>query len=80
LSADDDPIKIFIHGVQMYANACVFVMHVGLCPDWQDWNPVNNVQNATEAMDAAEQWLDVPQVYTDLYQLLLQCRSPAGPS
>ena len=34
----------------------------GLCPDWQDWNPANNVDNATEAMDAAEQWLDVPQV------------------
>jgi len=43
------------------ANASVFV-HVGLCPDWQDWNPANNVQNAGEAMDAAEQWLDVPQV------------------
>jgi len=43
------------------ANVSVFV-HVGLCPDWQDWNPANNVQNAGEAMDAAEQWLDVPQV------------------
>jgi len=37
-------------------------MRTGLCPDWQDWNPANNVDNATEAMDAAEQWLDVPQV------------------
>jgi len=44
------------------------VMCVGLCPDWQDWNPANNVDNATEAMDAAEQWMDVPQVQ---YFLLL---------
>ena len=34
----------------------------GLCPDWDDWTPNNPVKNATEAMDAAEQWLDVPQV------------------
>jgi len=39
-----------------------WLCRVGLCPDWQDWNPANNVGNATEAMDAAEQWLDVPQV------------------
>jgi len=39
-----------------------FLVRLGLCPDWQDWNPANNVDNATEAMDAAEQWLDVPQV------------------
>lgn len=34
----------------------------GLCPDWEDWNPRNGLNNATEAMDSAEQWLDVPQV------------------
>ena len=45
--------------------------HSGLCPDWEDWNPKNAVNNATEAMDAAEQWLDVPQVSGTL-SLLLQ--------
>jgi len=40
---------------------------VGLCPDWQDWNPANDVNNATEAMDAAEEWLDVPQVRRCFY-------------
>lgn len=34
----------------------------GLCPDWEDWVAADNKQNATEAMDAAEQWLDVPQL------------------
>jgi len=33
-----------------------------LCPDWEDWSPADGTANATEAMDAAEQWLDVPQV------------------
>ena len=35
---------------------------VGLCPDWEDWSPTECTANATEAMDAAEQWLDIPQV------------------
>ena len=34
----------------------------GLCPDWEDWDPKKAKQNAQEAMDAAEKWLDVPQV------------------
>ena len=38
------------------------IIFTGLCPDWDDWTPNNPVKNATEAMDAAEQWLDVPQV------------------
>ena len=40
----------------------------GLCPDWEDWVAADCVANATEAMDAAEQWLDIPQVgpYTAL--------------
>ena len=42
---------------------CVAVC-VGLCPDWEDWNPKDGVKNAKEAMDAAQQWLDVPQVTT----------------
>lgn len=37
-------------------------LSVGLCPDWEDWDPKKAKANAKEAMDAAEQWLDVPQV------------------
>lgn len=40
----------------------MFPIVTGLCPDWEDWQPKNAVKNAKEAMDAAEQWLDVPQV------------------
>ena len=44
----------------------------GLCPDWDTWDPKNAKENAKEAMDAAEQWLDVPQVgilkNIDVYQ------------
>ncbi len=35
---------------------------VGLCPDWEDWDPRRAKGNAKEAIDAADQWLDVPQV------------------
>ena len=34
----------------------------GLCPDWEDWQAKNSVSNATEAMEMAEKWLNVPQV------------------
>ena len=34
----------------------------GLCPDWEDWDPRNAKKNAKDAMDNAEEWLDVPQV------------------
>lgn len=34
----------------------------GLCPDWEDWDPKKSKKNAKEAMDAAEKWLDIPQV------------------
>ena len=37
---------------------------LGLCPDWEDWNPKNAKKNAKEAMDNAEKWLDIPQVKT----------------
>lgn len=37
-------------------------LSAGLCPDWEDWNVRDALPNATEAMDAAEKWLDVPQV------------------
>ncbi|VDN96536.1 unnamed protein product [Rodentolepis nana] len=32
----------------------------GLCPDWDTWNPKNPLKNATEAMNAAQEWLDIP--------------------
>ncbi|XP_030559031.1 uncharacterized protein LOC115761414 [Drosophila novamexicana] len=34
----------------------------GLCPDWELWDPDNSVQNATEAMQLADDWLDVRQL------------------
>lgn len=34
----------------------------GLCPDWDLWDPNEAVRNATEAMDLAEEWLDVRQL------------------
>ena len=41
----------------------------GLCPDWEDLDPKNAKTNAKEAMDAAEQWLNVPQVLNALSNL-----------
>lgn len=34
----------------------------GLCPDWEDWDPNRPVENATEAMDLADKWLNVPKL------------------
>ncbi|XP_064632240.1 filamin-A-like isoform X7 [Lineus longissimus] len=42
--------------------ALVDAIAPGLCPDWEDWEPKNAFENAKEAMDAAEQWLNVPQL------------------
>ncbi|PVD25205.1 hypothetical protein C0Q70_15703 [Pomacea canaliculata] len=39
-----------------------FSVFKGLCPDWEDWDPKKAKNNAKEAMDAAEKWLDVPQL------------------
>ncbi|CAG5977740.1 unnamed protein product [Menidia menidia] len=35
---------------------------LGLCPDWESWDPVKPVENATEAMQLADSWLGIPQV------------------
>lgn len=35
---------------------------LGLCPDWTEFSPKNAIANAKQAQDAAEKWLDVPQV------------------
>ena len=57
----------------------------GLCPDWETWDPSQPVENAREAMQQADDWLGVPQVYTHTYthayihthsQLLLRTSAP----
>ncbi|KAB0399723.1 hypothetical protein E2I00_009052 [Balaenoptera physalus] len=35
---------------------------MGLCPDWEAWDPNQPVENAREAMQQADDWLGVPQV------------------
>ncbi|KAK0161840.1 hypothetical protein PV327_008250 [Microctonus hyperodae] len=42
--------------------ALVDAVAPGLCPDWQDWNPKDAAQNATEAMNLADDWLNIPQL------------------
>lgn len=34
----------------------------GLCPDWKSWKPEDNLKNVTEALQLAEDWLDIPQL------------------
>lgn len=47
---------------------------VGLCPDWETWDPVKPVENATEAMQLADDWLGIPQVRAAT-QALPDCES-----
>ncbi|XP_076163878.1 filamin A protein cher isoform X2 [Ptiloglossa arizonensis] len=42
--------------------ALVDAVAPGLCPDWQDWNPNNAIENASEAMGLADDWLNIPQL------------------
>lgn len=42
---------------------CPFTISLGLCPDWEAWDPNQPVQNAREAMQQADDWLGVPQVH-----------------
>ncbi|XP_023712514.1 filamin-A isoform X3 [Cryptotermes secundus] len=42
--------------------ALVDAVAPGLCPDWQDWNPKDSLQNASEAMGLADDWLNVRQL------------------
>ncbi|TNN09515.1 Filamin-A isoform 1 [Schistosoma japonicum] len=60
----DRPVKNFTtdwnDGVAI--GALVDACAPGLCPDWREWEPKQNLRNAREAMGAAEQWLDVPQL------------------
>jgi len=50
--------------VGLMAVAVDALSEIGLCPDWPQMNPKNAIDNAKKAMDAAEKWLDVPQVRT----------------
>lgn len=34
----------------------------GLCPEWKQWKPEDSVKNVGEALQLAEDWLDVPQL------------------
>ncbi|XP_043522614.1 filamin-A isoform X4 [Frieseomelitta varia] len=34
----------------------------GLCPDWQNWNKNDAIRNASEAMQLADDWLNIPQL------------------
>ncbi|XP_033320744.1 filamin-A isoform X4 [Bombus bifarius] len=34
----------------------------GLCPDWHEWNKNDAIQNASEAMQLADDWLNIPQL------------------
>lgn len=34
----------------------------GLCPDWKNWKPEDCQKNVAEALQLAEDWLDVPQL------------------
>lgn len=42
--------------------ALVDALAPGLCPDWKNWQPEDNVKNVSEALQLAEDWLDVPQL------------------
>lgn len=53
--------------------ALVDAVAPGLCPDWQDWNPKDAAQNASEAMGLADDWLNIPQVRVSALLTLLLC-------
>ena len=40
----------------------LFFPHLGLCPDWVEWDPRNQLENTTEAMTLADDHLGVAQV------------------
>lgn len=42
--------------------ALVDAVAPGLCPDWKTWKPEDNVANVEQALQLAEDWLDVPQL------------------
>ncbi|XP_057654407.1 filamin-A isoform X1 [Diorhabda carinulata] len=42
--------------------ALVDAVAPGLCPDWPDWDSHEGVRNASEAMNLADDWLNIPQL------------------
>jgi len=42
--------------------ALVDALAPGMCPNWPKMNPKEAIKNAKEAEDAAEKWLDIPQL------------------
>ena len=56
--------------------ALVDAVAPGLCPDWQDWNPNDALQNASEAMGLADDWLNIPQVRVHCQYLLQVLSKP----
>lgn len=42
--------------------ALVDALAPGLCPDWKNWQPEDSVKNVGEALQLAEDWLDIPQL------------------
>ncbi len=69
--------------MNIFNTICIWFDILGLCPDWEDWDPKKPERNATEAMDQAEQWLDVPQVmhiyFTSLYRYPIQKQTTSFP-
>lgn len=50
-------------GSVVYSVKRTSTISLGLCPDWEAWDPNQPVQNAREAMQQADDWLGVPQVH-----------------
>lgn len=50
----------YFYSPRLYVLFCV----VGLCPDWDSWDASKPVNNAREAMQQADDWLGIPQVYS----------------
>lgn len=42
--------------------ALVDAVAPGLCPEWKSWQPEDGVKNIHEALQLAEDWLEVPQL------------------
>ena len=41
-----------------------WTVHVACCTDWRRWDPEDGLHNVSNAMAAADQWLEIPQVHS----------------
>lgn len=64
-------------GVHSILNV-IILASLGLCPDWETWDPKKPVDNAREAMQQADDWLGVPQVWRREMPFELQHIQVAG--